>query len=59
MSGWGVFSDAEGRSSDVLRYVFDNIMSNTLCSLRFPGVVQASNICLTGTNGRGACSGFD
>jgi chymotrypsin len=57
VSGWGVFSDAEGRSSDVLRYVFDNIITNGACSIRFPGVIQPSNICVTGTNGRGACSG--
>jgi chymotrypsin len=58
VSGWGVFSDAEGRSSDVLRYVYDNVMTNTACSIRFPGVIQASNVCVTGTNGRGACSGL-
>lgn len=57
VSGWGVFSDAEGRSSDVLRYVYDNIITNTACTLRFPGIIQPSNICVTGTNGRGACSG--
>lgn len=57
ISGWGRFSDAENVSSDVLRYVYDDIISNTLCSLRFPGVIQDSNICVTGTNGRGACSG--
>lgn len=53
VSGWGVFSDAEGRSSDVLRYVYDNIITNTACTIRFPGVIQPSNICVTGTNGRG------
>lgn len=37
VSGWGVFSDAEGRSSDVLRFVYDNIITNTACTLRFPG----------------------
>ncbi|CRK90294.1 CLUMA_CG003990, isoform A [Clunio marinus] len=57
VSGWGVFSDAIGQASDVLRYVYDNVMTNTACSIRFPGVIQPSNICVTGTNGRGACSG--
>lgn len=74
VSGWGVFSDAQGASSDVLRFVYDNIITNGACSLRFPGkninklrhschvllfsgVIQPSNICVTGTNGRGACSG--
>jgi chymotrypsin len=58
VSGWGVFSDAVGSSSDVLRFVYDNIITNTACSIRFPGVIQPSNICVTGTNGRGACSGI-
>lgn len=57
VSGWGVYSDAGGQASEVLRFVYDNIMTNTLCTVRFPGVIQASNICVTGTNGRGACSG--
>lgn len=57
ISGWGVFDDAIGQASDVLRFVYDNIMTNTLCSVRFPGIIQPSNICVTGTNGRGACSG--
>lgn len=57
VSGWGVFSDSIGSSSDVLRFVYDNIMTNTACTIRFPGVIQPSNICVTGTSGRGACSG--
>lgn len=57
ISGWGVYSDEGGRASEVLRFVYDNIITNAACTLRFPGVIQATNICVTGTNGRGACSG--
>lgn len=57
VSGWGRFSDAENVASDVLRFVYDDIMTNLACSIRFPGVVQDSNICVSGLNGRGACSG--
>jgi len=57
ITGFGVFSDDLGIASDVVRVVYDEIMTNTLCVVRFPGVVQPSNICITGTNGRGACSG--
>lgn len=57
ISGWGVWSDSVGQSSDVLRFVYDNVMTNAACTIRFPGVIQESNICVTGTNGRGACSG--
>ena len=37
VSGWGRFSDDLPQSSDVLRYVYDNIITNGACSLRFPG----------------------
>lgn len=37
VSGFGVFSDNEGLASNVLRYVYDNIMTNTACAIRFPG----------------------
>ena len=57
VSGWGVFSDSIGTSSEVLRFVYDNIITNAACGLRFPGVIVESNVCVTGTNGRGACSG--
>jgi len=57
ISGWGRFSDDLPQASDVLRFVYDNVMTNTLCTVRFPGVIQPSNICVTGTNGRGACQG--
>lgn len=57
VSGWGVFSDSQGEASDVLRYVYDNVMLNPACSLFFPGLVHNTMICLSGTSGRGACSG--
>lgn len=40
ISGWGRFSDDLPQSSDVLRFVYDDIMSNTLCTLRFPGLSE-------------------
>jgi len=57
ISGWGRFSDDIPQASEVLRYVYDNIMTNTLCNVRFPGIIIDSHICVTGTNGGGACSG--
>ncbi|XP_037045367.1 brachyurin-like [Bradysia coprophila] len=57
VSGWGVFSDSQGVESDVLRFVYDNIMTNVACSLFFPGLIHNTMICMSGTNGRGACSG--
>jgi chymotrypsin len=57
ISGWGRFSDDIPQSSDVLRFVYDTVMTNTLCNVRFPGIIIDSHICVTGTNARGACSG--
>lgn len=37
VSGWGRFSDDLPQSSDVLRFVYDNIITNGICTIRFPG----------------------
>lgn len=37
VSGWGVWSDAVGSASDVLRYVYDDVLTHTACAIRFPG----------------------
>ncbi|XP_062549413.1 brachyurin-like [Armigeres subalbatus] len=57
VSGFGRFSDDINAASDVLRYVTNPIQTNTACNIRFLGLIQAENICLSGDNGRGACSG--
>jgi len=59
VSGWGVFNSANPVASDVLRYVYDNILTHTQCSLSIPipGIIQSSMICMTGTQNRGACNG--
>ncbi|KAJ6638856.1 Chymotrypsin BI [Pseudolycoriella hygida] len=57
VSGWGVFSDSQGQASDVLRYVYNNIMTHAACSVSFPALIHQQMICLSGANGRGACSG--
>ncbi|KFB40351.1 AGAP007252-PA-like protein [Anopheles sinensis] len=57
VSGFGRFSDSVPEASTVLRYVNNPIQTNLACSLRFPGVVQPENICLSGDAGRGACQG--
>lgn len=57
VSGWGVFSESQGVTSDVLRFVYNNIMTNFACALSFPGLIQNTMICLSGADGRGGCSG--
>ena len=57
VSGWGRFDDNIQASSDVLRFYRGTILPQANCALRFPGVIQASNICLSGLNNGGACQG--
>ncbi|XP_015602537.1 brachyurin [Cephus cinctus] len=57
VSGWGLDSDSSNSISPVLRWVQNNIMTNFLCNIYYIGVVQSSNICLSGSGGRSTCSG--
>ncbi|XP_050096722.1 brachyurin-like [Anopheles aquasalis] len=57
VSGFGRFSDSIAQASNILRYVNNPIQTNLACSVRFPGVIQPENICLSGDAGRGACQG--
>lgn len=59
VSGWGVYGDAHGRTSDVLRFVRHLIVANSACSPWFPGVIREGHICLSGSGGLGACQGND
>lgn len=57
VSGWGRFDDNLPQSSDVLRFYRGTILPQANCQLRFPGIIQPSNICLSGLNNGGACQG--
>lgn len=57
VSGWGRFDDNLPQSSDVLRFYRGTILTMANCRLRFPGIIQDSNICLSGLNNGGACQG--
>jgi Trypsin len=57
VSGWGRFSDDLPQASDVLRFYHGTILLQSNCQMRFPGVIQPSNICLSGLNNGGACQG--
>jgi len=56
-SGWGVFTAENPVVSDVLRYVYDNVITVTQCALSTIGLATAQNICMTGTQNRGVCNG--
>lgn len=59
VSGWGVTNSANPVAAEVLHYVYDNILTPAQCvaSIPIPGLVQPSNICMTGSANRGACNG--
>lgn len=58
VSGWGRFDDNLPQASDVLQFYRGTILSMANCRLRFPGgIIQDSNICLSGLNNGGACQG--
>jgi len=59
VSGWGVTNSANPVAAEVLHYVYDNILTPLQCTLSIPipGIIQASNICMTGSSNRGACNG--
>lgn len=56
-SGWGVFSQDNPVVSDVLRYVYDNVLTVNQCTISTIGLAGANNICMTGTQNRGVCNG--
>jgi chymotrypsin len=57
VSGWGRFDDNLPQSSDVLRWYRGTILPQLNCQIRFPGIIQPENICLSGLNNGGACQG--
>jgi secreted trypsin-like serine protease len=56
-SGWGVFSQENPVVSEVLRYVYDNVLTIPQCTISSIGIATANNICMTGTQNRGVCNG--
>lgn len=46
-----------GSTATRLRFVEVAVISQLACSLRFPTVIQPSNICTSGDGGRGSCNG--
>jgi len=57
-SGWGVFNQANPPVvSDVLRYVYDRVITVPQCRVSTIGIAGPNNICMTGTQNRGACNG--
>ncbi|KAL9701985.1 hypothetical protein quinque_005426 [Culex quinquefasciatus] len=60
VSGFGRTSDASTSFSDVLRYVFNPILTNADCGAGWWGdLIDGQKLCLSNVNGRGPCVGDD
>ncbi|XP_077283122.1 transmembrane protease serine 9-like [Arctopsyche grandis] len=57
VSGWGKPSDNVNQISEVLREVTADVIANTVCNVRYLGVIQSTHVCVDGSNGKGSCNG--
>ncbi|PZC84918.1 hypothetical protein B5X24_HaOG200493 [Helicoverpa armigera] len=55
-SGFGLTRDG-GSVSQTLNHVNLPVITNSVCWLSFPGIIQSSHICTSGANGRSTCDG--
>ncbi|KOB64766.1 Chymotrypsin, partial [Operophtera brumata] len=44
-------------TGQVISHVSLPVITNTVCTMSFPFIIQSSNICTSGANGRSTCSG--
>jgi len=56
-SGWGKPSDSATSISPVLRWVDTNTITNLLCFLEFPTIINSNIICISGHDGKSTCNG--
>nr|ANS56508.1 chymotrypsin-like serine protease 3 [Antheraea yamamai] len=57
-SGFGLTRDGGSiTTGQYLSHVEVNVITNLVCTLSFPLIVQSSNICISGANGRSTCNG--
>ncbi|XP_055378938.1 uncharacterized protein LOC129610397 [Condylostylus longicornis] len=56
-SGWGRFQTSSPTISYFLRYVELPIISQASCLSNYPFLLQPSNICTSGANGKSTCTG--
>jgi len=57
LAGGEFFSQDNPVVSEVLRYVYDNVLTVAQCTISTIGTAGANNICMTGTQNRGVCNG--
>ncbi|XP_013172748.1 PREDICTED: transmembrane protease serine 9-like [Papilio xuthus] len=57
-SGFGLTrQNGQITTSQFLSFVNLNVITNSVCTLAFPLIVQSTNICTSGSGGRGVCGG--
>jgi len=56
-SGWGKDKDSSSSISPVLRFVDTEIITNSVCSRYYFGVIKSSHICASGKGGKSSCNG--
>ncbi|CAD0197832.1 unnamed protein product [Chrysodeixis includens] len=57
-SGFGLTSDGGSISNlQSLNHVQVEVITNNVCRNSFPAIIQSSNICISGANGRSTCNG--
>jgi len=56
-SGWGKPADSSDSISPVLRHVTVDTITNLMCALEFPTVINKNIICISGKHGKSTCNG--
>jgi len=56
-SGWGKPSDSASGISPVLRHVTVDTITNLICALKFPTIINHNIICISGKDGKSSCNG--
>jgi len=57
VSGWGKPDDSATSISPVLRHVTVDTITNLMCLLEFPTIVNHNVICISGKDGKSSCNG--
>jgi len=57
ISGWGKPTDSATSISPVLMHTTVDTITNLICALQFPTIINHNIICISGKNGKSTCNG--